>query len=374
MNTIDRNPTVEDVTRLLNLGVEYKIREEQMGEGTLRIFDTYVGGELVASIFTLESLAHVMGMSMSTMDGRYKRARLARWMVPVPSMAGRPMRGFPYKLLDAVIAAIQHPQAFITGDAHGSRVSTPQTRQIGPLTPEYHLNQRYYTYPSLARSFGLSETTVRNKLNRAGLARRFENLGSPPQGGRPKRGIHERHMPEVKLALHDGAKFFTKYDTAMYRAVGAIGQAREEVSRAVVPHTPPAPGSTQAWDSYELAPVHKKPVNTVNPGAVDPSVADLMAEIDQITDKFEVPPLATPADQPPQMLTPEQADKAQREEERANRRAMIGPMRQQLIDDPDEPTAELFADTVYALDLTGDDAKAFIESVKQARLAKQGGV
>lgn len=354
--------------------IETKYREEPYADGRLRVIETYVNSQLVTEVFTLESLAYCMGMPMSTMDGRYKRAKLARWMVPVPSMAGRPMRGFPYQLLAPVVQAIMHPHSVVTQDANGSGLNYQRRKQLSELRPEYFNGEPYYTVASLAHSFGLSETTVRNKLNVAGLMKRFQNLSSPAQGGRPKRGIPQRYLAQVKLILDGTARYVTAYDMALMKATGQYQQAKEDVQNMIIPHTPPVKGSMQAWDSYELAPVHKKPVNTVNPGAVDPSIVDLMAEIDQITDKFEVPPLATPTGQPPQMLTPEQAAKAQREEEMANRRAMIEPMRQQLIDDPDEPTDELFADTVYALDLTGDDAKAFVESVKQARLAKQGGV
>ena len=385
MNTTTANLTPDEIRRRMDVSVEYRIREEKMGDGTLRIFETRIGGELAAEVFTLESLAHVMGMPMSTMEGRYKRAKLSRWMVPVPSMAGRPMRGFPYKLLETVIGAIQHPRAFIDQDAQGSRVAVPRTTQIGDLVPEYYSGERYYTVAALARAFSLSETTIRNKLNIAGLMRRFQNLQSPPQGGRPKRGIHERHMAEVKMAIHDNVQFFTKYDTAIYRASGLLQQARDEMRAAVVPHTPPAPGSLQAWDPFELAPATKAPVNDVYSDT--PEIQDLMAEIDAIASKIKVDPgdPGTSSLAPAEHTTPErtlaegtldhmpserEAQRLEREEQAANRRALIGPQRQLLINDPDEPTQEDLDDTCYALDLHGDEAHSFIQSVRDGRAEK----
>lgn len=393
-----RNRLSPEVLSRLDTKLETRVREERMGDGLLRVVETYVNGEKFAEVFTLESLAHCMGMPMSTMEGRYKRARLSRWMVPVFGMAGRPMRGFPYKLLEQVIAAIQHPRAFIEQDAQGSRVAIPKRKQMADLVPEYFLNERYYTVPALARAFGLSETAVRYKLNTCGLMRRFQNLAAPPQGGRRKRGIHERHMAEVKLALHDDAKFFTRYDMTLYRASGMLEEARREVKAAIVPHTPPAPNGLQAWDPYELAPVTKTPVNGVYSGANDSGqprrglddLDELMADIERMSANLDLPPkpvsgepVAGNTPQPVRVErsaadgtldhypTEREARQLEEAQAAANRRALVEPNIELLVKDKDDPTEEELDDTCYALALEGEDAQEFKRRVWEGRAARK---
>ena len=389
----------------LNPVTETRHREERMGNGVLRIEEQYVNGELFSSVFTLESLAHVMGLPMSTMEGRYKRANLSRWMVPVRQYNGRPIRGFPYALLDQVMYAIDHPRAMIVSSAGGSVVKLREPRAIGELVPEYFLGERYYTIPALARAFGYTETTIRKKMQVSGLSRHFRNLAPPKHGGRPKRGIPEKFLAQVKLAISDDAEFRDKYSRLMYKESGELQAARDQMKAAIVPHTPPH--GLQAWDPQHLTPVTKVPVTErQTPPTLtldgkpdysdDPAMADLMAAVETaLAMQADLPPLESTApnhqtiersDQPATSVpgpasvnvvnseprftslpTDEQARKAEREQEAANRAKLVPLQRQMLIDEPDEPTDEQLDLVCYGLDLTGQARDEFIQSVREGR-------
>src|SRR5690606_38488879 len=105
-----------------------------------------------------------------------------------------------------------------------------------------------------------------------------QNLTTPIQGGRAKRGIAESYLAQVKLVLDGSMRFASKYDLAMHRAVGNLQDAQQEMKAAIVPHTPPAKGSLQAWDPDELTPVNKRPV-VVDTQERDEWADNLMAEL-----------------------------------------------------------------------------------------------
>lgn len=362
---------MEDATTYAR-ALETKITRHQSGAGYLEVHTKYANGQKIMEAFTLASLAEVLDMPMTTMEGRYARARLNHWKVDIPTGTGRPTRGFPLAQLADVVHLIRTPGAFVKYTPNGDEINKQQ-RDVAaaPLVPTYHLNKPYFTMQALADHFGYSATTIRNKLQKAGLMRRMVNLGTSPHGGRPSRGIPESALADVKLAIVDGAKFITEIDRVIASAGGQREQAKEYVRENIAPHTPPPAGSVRAWDHDTLAPVI--PLNAVNPPkrttaarqvSTDQIADEVAAELESIIAQHAkpepyAPPLAgdrTPAETVPSPAEPE-----------VDMEALVAMHRETLIGAAEEPTEQDYADTVYMLNLSKADADQFVAEVKAAR-------
>lgn len=188
---------------------------EPARNGNLEVFTTYdADGQIVRRLFTLASLSDVLGVPMSTIEGRYTRGKLKRLKVDIPSYAGRPMRGFDFARFEEVVAIIQTPGAVVLGE------DAPVERVTAPLVPTMHNGKDHYTIQALADHFGVSTTTVRNKLEAAGLLKSAVNLGTGENGGRPKRAFPESMLGMVRQAVVDGVSFATEVDQMVARATG----------------------------------------------------------------------------------------------------------------------------------------------------------
>lgn len=254
--------------------------------GTLQVYESWHGSTLVAEAFTLTSLADCMGLPISTVDGRYKRGRLTRFKVDIPINLGRPLRGFPYAYLGVVEAVIANPGVAVKEVGGVVSFTTPdrpgrKPAPIAPLEPTYFVGKPYYTMVSLARGLGLSHTTVRKKLKEAGMMRLFVDLGTPPQGGRPKRGIPERFLGQIKLVVDEGHSFRTALERAQAKLAGATQAAQAQMVQQIVPHE--RPGPLQAYDPVARMPVTRVPSRNQSV-AVD-ELADMMQAIAEEQDR-----------------------------------------------------------------------------------------
>lgn len=341
-----------------------KIREMQMGKGTLRIHGTYIDGVLAGEAFTLESLAHVMDLPMSTMDGRYKRGRLSHWKVDIVGMSGRPARGFPFRLLNDVIRIIATPGGRVEANAHGTRAALDVRGQEHDLRPVVHLNACYYTIPALAEAFNFSETTIRKKLAKSGLMRGMVNLQSPRQGGRPQRGFPESMLGQVKMAITDGVRFMTDLDRVLARATGAMSEAQLAMQSRIVPLALPPTGSLRAFDHATMAPL--APVNAVKSAAGDLQLAALDAELNALMAQSKMPAETATTHNVSPPAEPEPSVAATAEEE-ANRTAMVGFYRKELLEQVEEPDVEQYEYVVDALALDKVAGDAFVAEVKAER-------
>ena len=155
---------MEDATTYVR-ALETKITRHQSGAGYLEVHTKLVSGVKVMEAFTLASLAEVMDMPMSTMEGRYARAKLHYWKVDIPTGSGRPQRGFPLPLLAEVVNMVRTPGASVKYSPNGDVLVKPgRVEGVAPLVPVYHNNKPHFTIAALADHFGYSATTIRNML------------------------------------------------------------------------------------------------------------------------------------------------------------------------------------------------------------------
>lgn len=268
------------------------IRRQQMGSSYLEIYTKTLNGQIMLEAFTLASLAEVLGWPMSTMEGRYARAKLHKFKIDIPMRSGRPARGFPLAMLDLVIQYVTTPGLRVESSPNSDTFQIPKPVVAGELVPTYYDGKRYFTLPAMADHYGVSSTTIRNKLAKAGLLRRMVTLGSNPQGGRPRRGMPESAMGDVSLALDQGVQFKTELDRIMASAVHGRPKGADYAAQHMPPHTPPVRGSMQAYDNEKLAPVvpisqprlnavNTRPTPRITTGGFDSkAMADeLMAEL-----------------------------------------------------------------------------------------------
>lgn len=238
-----------DTTPTLH-AVKTEITKHVAGKGTLEVHAKYVNGVKIQEVFTLESLADVMGMSMSTMEGRYARAKLHYWNTPISTRAGRPKRAFPFEHLSKVVNMLRTKHAFVQHHTNGEAIAmNPNASMMGPLVPIRYDGKLYFTAQALADYFGVSPTTIRNKLRKSGLHRRMVNLGSGVNGGRPTRAIPESAIGDVKMAVVDGVQFQSEIDRIVAGNAGRA-QAKHEMSAAV--------------DTGNVRALHTAKINAVN--------------------------------------------------------------------------------------------------------------
>lgn len=359
--------------------VENKITRRQMGNAYLEVHEKFAYGEKIMDAFTLQSLAEVLEMPMSTMEGRYARARLHRWKVDIPTRAGRPQRGFPMALLEEVIALIHTPGASVQSTSSGDTITnTPLHKGVAALVPTYFEGKEFFTITAIAEHFGVSNTTIRNKLRKAGLNRRLVNLGSSLHGGRPRRAMPASVMGDVKMAIVDGARFATELDRILANTGREREVAKAEMRAAVIPHTPPPRGSLRAWDQDTLAPVvptrpaMASTVNTVNPSRPpfdsEQAAKELAAELEEIFGQSQ-PYVATSAAAPTPTKAPAVATS---EDPHVIMRQAWEYQVQGLAAQAEEPTAGELRDTCEMLQLDKEAAERFVGEVEAARRTREG--
>lgn len=207
-------------TASLQVTARTTMRYEKVGQGHLKIYTRVEMGVVVAEAFTFESLAEVLGMAKTTLEGRYQRGKLYRWVVPIVTGHSRPLRGFPLRMLEQVVAVINTKGAMVKVEGEDEGVSARRMRaehmqQL--LVPIRWNGHGYYTIQALADHFGLSVTTIRAKLNTSGLMRKAVNLGAPSGGGRPRKGFPVSLEPMLRDAIESGASFVTELEAAVSR-------------------------------------------------------------------------------------------------------------------------------------------------------------
>lgn len=198
------------------------VRYIQMGKGHLKIYTRTVNDVVVLEAFTLASLADCMGLAVGTLEGRYHRGRLFNWKVDIPTGTTRPVRGFPLAQLKEVMTILSTRGARVEGA--GTNTERVTSGRVGngaryPLQYVIHNGRRYITIPALADHYGVSTTTIRGKLVRSGLLSKGENLNSPSQGGRPRRGWPASMEAQLVDAIENGAQFLSEIQTVFNRVM-----------------------------------------------------------------------------------------------------------------------------------------------------------
>lgn len=264
-----------------------RVREYRKTQnGILEVFLTFSCGQLVQEAFSLDSLPNVLGLAMTTVEGRYVRGHLHLKKVDIPTGAGRPKRGFLMEDFEEIMNVILTKRATLTAK---STNHTTTNSQAYPLVAEQFGGKGYYTMDALARHFSLSPTTVRNKLTAAGLMNRRVTLGSNPLGGRPKRGFPESMGAQLKLALVDGESFATDIDRVLAGTNGKVESAKQYMTQNTTFQKPSVGVRSAGLSLVQPAPGSAE----VKPGAM---ALDLAAELDRITGAGAVP-YAAPVDQ-----------------------------------------------------------------------------
>lgn len=186
-------------------------------------------GNIVFEAFTFASLSSVMGIPLTTLEGRYARSNARHHKVDLYSGAGRPMRGFPLDMLETVVEVFADPQAKFSAPGVASRARPDRV----PLTPVVADGVQYFTVQALADHYGLSTTTIRNKLTQAGLIQRMVPIDTTTKGGRPRKGFRQADLGEVQLVIGEGHKFATDEGTRLALAGGKLAQAQSAMQAQV---------------------------------------------------------------------------------------------------------------------------------------------
>lgn len=204
----------------LQLVARMTVRYVQMGKGHLKIYARTVNDVPVMEAFTLASLADCLGLPAGTIEGRYHRGRLFNWKLDIPTGESRPVRGFPLQMLEQVITILTTRGARVEGaGTNEERVARagPSSARF-PLKYETHAGKRYITIPALADHYGVSVTTIRNKLTKAGMLGQAVNLSAPAQGGRPRRGFRESQYSQLVDSIENGAQYLNEVEQTFRRA------------------------------------------------------------------------------------------------------------------------------------------------------------
>lgn len=225
-------------------------------------------GNIVQEAFAFASLADVLDIPLSTLEGRYARSNAKQKKINLRTGAGRPARGFPMALLDAVVEAMTSTDArFTTPDG------VPRSIAEGrPLVPLIHNGLPHYTVQSLADHYGVTAQTIRNKIKAAGLGEYMVPTSTTAQGGRPRMAFRAEDLPRVQLAI---AGVPTPASPAPVTPVAAS-------AATTTPVAPTAPAT----------PAHPYPAG--RSGVHDPVVARLVAEIEQAVAEIPTPEDTTP--------------------------------------------------------------------------------
>lgn len=147
--------------------------------------------------FTLASLADVLSISRTTLEGRYNRTNARVHKVDIPNGPGRPIRGFPIDLLETITHAFTS-----TGATFANNIPDTPPPEPGMAQHTEYNGERYYTPQALADYYGVSVSTVRNRLRVSGMMNRLVPLVEHPRAGRPPVALHERDLSDAHLAIH----------------------------------------------------------------------------------------------------------------------------------------------------------------------------
>ena len=233
----------------------YTWRDEPYADGRLRICETHFGGVRTAEYFTFASLVNALSLTQSQAASRYARGRLAAIKVNVPTGQSRPVRGFPLVRLADVVAVLTERGARLTDSAPPERQRNPPVGNL-TATAEYHHGKPYLTIAGMADYFGVSITSVRNKLIANGLMNYAVNLYPIGGGGRPKRGWALEHAELLESVIGSSmgySQFLARSAQALaHSSATSVGASVSRPQLTVVnptpgetlaPHDPPAPAA-----------------------------------------------------------------------------------------------------------------------------------
>lgn len=256
-------------------------RYSPLGRGHLITFEySNEDGQVVGEVFTLASMADVLGVTLPVIEARYRRGNLKVWHVDIYTGYSRPIRGFPKDKLDAVLHVLQ---------TRGARVAlTPEQQSVeddarrgqaavgGQLVPLMVGGEPRYTIQALVTHTGMAESTVRKRLSRAGLLRRMVDLPLSPRGGRAQRAFTAANVDEALMVLAPG---FTP-----------DGLLRTQIQKEMASVATPQPESQPVPD-----PVAQPAAVSVGDGeAMAADIEAAMASLDLDAEPAQpVPPLST---------------------------------------------------------------------------------
>lgn len=242
----------------------YETEYRRFKSGILTVFknldDRAPGDEL----FTFASLADVLDLPLSTLEGRYARANLKAWKVDVRNAAGRPVRCFPIARLDDVITVLTTPGATI------ARTDQPRIFQHGQLAYTEHGGERFYTPQHLADNYNVTVTTIRNRLKAAGMLDRMVPINTAFGAGRPKVGFRHEDISAVLRYLDEWAGYRTPTPELLAPTpiVADLGTQPSEPGTqqlVVVDRIYPLGSDTPSPAPQRTTPLHPPQVNPVNP-------------------------------------------------------------------------------------------------------------
>lgn len=166
------------------------------GTGHLTIYRTISNGRVVSELFTLKSLADVLGKEPHTINALYQRRSLDRIMVPICNPGTRPLRGFHLRDLEAV------EEILATPGARPPKVNRVNPEHVPEFYPQEFESGRYFTIPHLAEQIGRSLTATRARLEATNLIPYLEVIPEPSRTpGRPRRGWPEHFARKITDAL-----------------------------------------------------------------------------------------------------------------------------------------------------------------------------
>jgi hypothetical protein len=263
-----------------------KVSYRQAGKGHLELFDVYRGDEHVGQFFSFRSLPEVLGMPLGTLEGRYSRGRLHTAKRDIATGQSRPIRAFPMERFDEIVAVIRTPGARMVSElerverehvARGPSGLPLEVRTVG--------RNKYITLRAVADHYGKSLTTIRTRLDVAGLLKKAQDVYLNPSahGGRATKCFPAELGEQIKRAIEEKATFHDEIDTALAMA-GRRPTVEPERLHPMQEKYLRGEGVTQRLDQQQ-----------VRGGLVAEEVDSLVAEIQGMLAKSKpVPPLYRP--------------------------------------------------------------------------------
>lgn len=186
--------------------VRYEQRYDRFGKGYIEVYKRIYpksGGKPDEDFFVYTSLMDALEVTRSHLNNQYIKANMAAVVEFIPTGYGRPVRAFPLGMKEQIAELVTNPggRRFAGAPRTGGSVVVPH---VGDAPPAVHRGERYYTFDVLAQMYGVSDTTVRKRLRRAGLDRYFTSLSERGQSGRPRRGLHHAFKKAIEAVFEQG--------------------------------------------------------------------------------------------------------------------------------------------------------------------------
>lgn len=195
-----------------------RVHYEPVEKGHLELFDVYQDEQHIGQFFSFRSLPGVLGIPQGTLEGRYARRRLFTVKRDIHTGNSRPIRAFPIERWQEVYAVLTGPSG-ARFETDIERREREVTRTVGvPLEFRTVAGQQYVTLRALADYYGKSLTTIRTRLDVAGLLRHARDVHLTPtlQGGRATKCFPADMLDKVKAAIEERATFHNEFEQAAH--------------------------------------------------------------------------------------------------------------------------------------------------------------